>query len=484
VHCLIIRGLKGTVVRRWCRETRLNGRDFDDSWLQPGDRLDLGQIELEVLADRLPDAVPSVPRETVAAGGEDGENVLSASVPATEVESTPSETEPADDLRRQFEERLKRLLEHQQLVTERERELAIRQSEFEAEREQWSQEREAQLAELDVRDDCLRSLREEIDAERQALIREKQAGQPEDSEGEMTTEDVEQERVELAESQRQRNGLEAAVDQLGREGDPSQGAEFLQEALLPETHSSSAANRRASDLPQSPPADANADAEVDADADAEVDADADAEVDAEPVADFDSELDTSPDLTDSEVGLPPTEDDYVREEDEFSIDDYMSKLLQRVGGRSEPRAVAAAPAASEKPVPLPKKAAPKTPQPSAKRPTSAQRPKQQPLDLVALRDVANRTARLAIERHISRVWLQVAIQKWCFAAICAIATGGFAYWMRRYSWLSVFGLGVGSLMTLYWASQAIRLSHRAIRARIAEKRASSDGQASIQEPPK
>ena len=51
VHCLILRGPERTVVRRWSPAARLNGRPFAEATLSVGDRLQLGGIELEVLAD-------------------------------------------------------------------------------------------------------------------------------------------------------------------------------------------------------------------------------------------------------------------------------------------------------------------------------------------------------------------------------------------------------------------------------------------------
>jgi len=49
LHCLILRGVGGTVVRRWSPDTRLNGQAFTDAELAPGDRLSVGAIELEVI---------------------------------------------------------------------------------------------------------------------------------------------------------------------------------------------------------------------------------------------------------------------------------------------------------------------------------------------------------------------------------------------------------------------------------------------------
>ena len=49
VHCLVLRGAGGTVVRRWDTDTRLNGRAFTDARLVPGDRLSIGRVDLEVV---------------------------------------------------------------------------------------------------------------------------------------------------------------------------------------------------------------------------------------------------------------------------------------------------------------------------------------------------------------------------------------------------------------------------------------------------
>jgi len=49
VHCLILRGARQTVIRRWSADTRLNGGAFSDAPLGPGDRLGVGPAEFEVL---------------------------------------------------------------------------------------------------------------------------------------------------------------------------------------------------------------------------------------------------------------------------------------------------------------------------------------------------------------------------------------------------------------------------------------------------
>ncbi|MBL9125620.1 MAG: hypothetical protein JNG90_18420 [Planctomycetaceae bacterium] len=57
VQCLILRGAEQTIVRKWSQGVRLNGRDFSDARLAVGDRLQLGSVELEVLADASPTTV-------------------------------------------------------------------------------------------------------------------------------------------------------------------------------------------------------------------------------------------------------------------------------------------------------------------------------------------------------------------------------------------------------------------------------------------
>jgi hypothetical protein len=62
VHCVILRGVRGTVARCWSGGTRLNGRSFVDAPLVAGDRLAIGPIELEVLSSTAADAARDEPR--------------------------------------------------------------------------------------------------------------------------------------------------------------------------------------------------------------------------------------------------------------------------------------------------------------------------------------------------------------------------------------------------------------------------------------
>ncbi len=173
--------------------------------------------------------------------------------------------------------------------------------------------------------------------------------------------------------------------------------------------------------------------------------------------------------THPEVPSPATQD-----VDEFSIEAYMSQLLQRVGGRpaesipTESTPPAGKPA-TEQPVTKPQPTKPVEPVNADPELTPRARPL--PVDLGALRDVANQTARLAIERHARRLWWQAAAGKWFVVAVAMIAVCGLVYWAAHGKTPSGFGLFAAALVTIVWSAQAIWLTQRAVRTRLSEQRA-------------
>ena len=50
LHCLIVRGSRGLFIRRWSPDTRLNGGLFEDAALREGDRLSVGPVDLDSIA--------------------------------------------------------------------------------------------------------------------------------------------------------------------------------------------------------------------------------------------------------------------------------------------------------------------------------------------------------------------------------------------------------------------------------------------------
>jgi hypothetical protein len=57
MHCLIVRGQQQTLIRRLSGDTRLNDSTFDDAILRTGDRLGIGNVELEVVDDETRSAI-------------------------------------------------------------------------------------------------------------------------------------------------------------------------------------------------------------------------------------------------------------------------------------------------------------------------------------------------------------------------------------------------------------------------------------------
>ncbi|PQO39023.1 hypothetical protein C5Y96_03925 [Blastopirellula marina] len=55
-HCVIYRGAGGMIVKSWTRDTRVNGDTISEAWLRIGDRLSLGSLSFEVLADDQPES--------------------------------------------------------------------------------------------------------------------------------------------------------------------------------------------------------------------------------------------------------------------------------------------------------------------------------------------------------------------------------------------------------------------------------------------
>src|SRR4029079_12560867 len=56
LHCWILRGAQGSVVRRLHGSTSLNGAQFDEAPMKIGDRLRIGPVELEIIECNQPPA--------------------------------------------------------------------------------------------------------------------------------------------------------------------------------------------------------------------------------------------------------------------------------------------------------------------------------------------------------------------------------------------------------------------------------------------
>ena len=57
LHCLIVNEAAETAVTRWAAGAMLNGQDFTKAAFQPGDCLRIGDVEVTLVAESVPESV-------------------------------------------------------------------------------------------------------------------------------------------------------------------------------------------------------------------------------------------------------------------------------------------------------------------------------------------------------------------------------------------------------------------------------------------
>lgn len=153
LHCLILRGPGGTVVRSWSRDTRINGLAFDDARLGEGDFLSIGPINFEVLevnsprAEELPPRRPYFGNAATEGGGCATAECNSLSV--LSAEANRGRARRVIEALRQSRAQVERLeSELRSLQASRETESATSRDDFEAQRRQWQEAVETREKEL------------------------------------------------------------------------------------------------------------------------------------------------------------------------------------------------------------------------------------------------------------------------------------------------------------------------------------------------
>ena len=72
VHCFIVNGAAGTVLRKWQGEVRLNDQPVQDAWLKPGDVVRIGDSEIRLLSEKPQES------EFTSSGNETTENAATS----------------------------------------------------------------------------------------------------------------------------------------------------------------------------------------------------------------------------------------------------------------------------------------------------------------------------------------------------------------------------------------------------------------------
>ncbi len=141
LHCLILSGMNGTIVRRNSPQTYLNGGPFDDATLNPGDVLRMGPIELEVV---------SCPQ-----------SVRSATSAETILEVTSSQFEQAAKVEQRISEEVSRARDQEQAAQQQlAQELGLMAQQLRAAQEQVN-------STLQLRDQAIQESQEAIEQLRQ-----------------------------------------------------------------------------------------------------------------------------------------------------------------------------------------------------------------------------------------------------------------------------------------------------------------------------
>ncbi len=469
VECLILRGNGGSIVRRWGDGIRLNGQQFSDARLEPGDRLTIGSVELEVIEDHAPPALP-------------------ADAPSQSEETLPAVCERSIDFEALEDAR-------QELYDELRREIACLQDEqltWKDERERWESELAGYrnlLGDLQAQFDEFQQMRqreheswlEEVQHMQSLLEAVTQAAETpsvetgtllcQESEGPIYSGDdgllqdenpvavadrfiYDEDRVPESEDGLEQEGtspwMEDAEDDLER-------PDFLSEALAASNdsrdESSGAFLSHGMDASDAP---CMTEEEVSSDATEEYEQPAD-------------EPDEEPSVTQSPNWLQQYQDQQDDADD--SITDYMSRLLQRVGGddetpsSDEARSVPASSSPSKEPPPS--KETPEssdTEMSSEEQMASAQPEVPESVaqedglegDFTPRNAAPERDTNMAAMRELANVSARSAIQTCDKNRTAKSAMGSIPFLVTE--------LGIGGLL-LYWASisnQAIAYAGAAI----------------------
>ena len=451
VHCLIVRGEEQTVIRRWSPDTLLNGQEFSDAVVSIGDRFQVGNTEIEVLAVN-----------TAEVSAADGSMIEICEDPGASLPEISLRHGKSDRWLRQGYElnraRARRLLAQlraiRQHVTESENrsaelsndaELSTRMLQLQAR----TQELDAQAAALADARGRLETERRELEAGRDALNRDRAAW-------------CEQQRRGLAEldPQRPRSGLgafdatlrSAGLDQdstdAPADNDVSTSAPRDSEEVRFEAASSEApvtARALLSRLGVALPTD-----------------DPETIPPAEPApSHHGANESTRTTASKPDQGLPSARAavDAVGEESEDSIENMLARLLERVGNKPRQNEVSYQPA-------TPTESRPRVASPSE---GSAAQPAEKPalltelparsgrapenaVEISAMRELAHQNARSLIDVHLRKTYQRTSTGQAVVAAV-SLAVGTVLLLKSHDSHLG-FYLGIICLaVAIVWGAQ-------------------------------
>lgn len=438
VHCLIARGRNATVIRCWAPDTLLNGRAFSDANLNVGDHLTVGPIEFEVLHTASPET-PETPETVPTQLSPDAEEQLlrlSAEQESFQRDKQLWEKDSAAQLADL--ERCRAELESQRLELEsKHAEIESKQAEFESQKNEIDALRQSLQSERDVLSEQAESLKKE----RQAWLTAREEEQSQAAEEKARLERL---REEL-ESARAENPLEAEIQEAPIKEEPPVNLEsILGKMGLAKTFAED-------ETPQ--PAD------------------------SESMADRQTGILRKGQKAETTSGMVADSGDLENEDE--SLNDYMARLMERVRSVSDSTSTESlsAPAilnrgwkGAEKTYPTPPtqqlesakasadtSQAPEAPaQPSKPRGVAPEKAE----NLSAMRELANVSAKTAIERHAKRQFSHAARSKLLVAGV-ALLSGGILFFLWQLigdRGLFFFSGLIAFIVALYWGFEYFTMS--------------------------
>lgn len=517
LHCLIVRGAAATVVRCWGPDTRLNGRQFHDAPLSPGDRLSVGPIDFEVLPALVSDRPHDLAGDGQSAHDPTAQRIYrQAQRLARVVKASRSQNRArVRRLTREIRAQRKRLsefnhsafqpeaaadaaIDREQLARNR-LELELRRDALEETHRRWLEEQAQAEADLRRQAEELQALRTQLEARSRSRDEQREAA---DRQAVQCAEQVAAERAELqaerAELQAERAKLQAERKALAeeqsrweterteieqqlharREELAARQAEFeAAAARLPQDRGDrgAPADREHGDGLSRPQSTSDGLEFEEVSADSPVSSQdifrrlgnmPSFENDGAPASVSSPTIPIRSIVTDA---APPSEG---VEDAEESIDDYMARLLARVRGEAPSTASRHEPAAAESEPPSAARPRASAPISAATEPNSTAVGTGAPVfprvapetlaDLRAMRELANLSAQSALNRH-TRQTLKRTIRSKLMVALVAVVACGCLGWIwhaygRHGATLAAAGLSL--LVACYWTVQYAVLTGR------------------------
>ncbi len=523
VHCLILRGESSTVVRCWAPETRLNGGAFTDAPISTGDRLCLGPIELEILeagstSAHLPEQTPEKQISGVVEKLSDQRKTLEARKASFEQERAQFNDQRAHD-EAQLREQEAQLREQAEQLRTREAELKTDGQTVEADRQsldRQSLDRQSLEAGLKTSEQVSKEERQSLDADRQTIEAERRTLEAElqtarqalekerqslNTELDADCQKIEEERRILAtETEADRQAIEAERRTLEAEMQTARQAIEKERQAIEKERQAIEKERQALEKERQTIEKERQSLNTERDADRQkieeetrilaTETEAARQAVEEERRTLEAEMQTARQTLEEErQGLnaelrtarqalaedrrgpatsesPTTEEklpgEDEKEEEDESIDDYMTRLLQRAqsrGGRNLSESTSAiSRAKTEGPLPDTKPEAadlgPVQPRPYVPRAVAPE----QSAGLEAMRAVATLSATTAISEHSKRQLFESIRGKLTTMVIGLVASCSllWLWWDNRVGTTAFHGAAVGLVVVLLWGAHCLR----------------------------